>query len=228
MSCPFPGMDPFLEDPRHWDSFHHQLIACLYQILLPGLVDKYRARVQQRCYVTEEPLFTSIIRENRVEEFIEIRNRIDGRLVTLIDIASPANRKLKQGREAYLSTRKNARVCNASIVDIDLLLQGEPLLDIRHGISQEWDFAITVSRAHQRDSEVYPSALGKRLPRFKVPLATDDRDIILDLQSAFLRTYDQGNYASIVDYRQDPDVRLQPKHKDWIHDWLKQLSVRES
>ena len=42
MPNPFPGMDPFLEDEKLWPVFHHQFAACLYQILLPGLVDRYR------------------------------------------------------------------------------------------------------------------------------------------------------------------------------------------
>ena len=62
MPCPFPGMDPYLEDDKLWPPFQHQLVACLYQILLPGLVDRYRARINQRTYVSEQPLFTSIIR----------------------------------------------------------------------------------------------------------------------------------------------------------------------
>jgi hypothetical protein len=48
MPSPFPGMDPYLEDEALWPVFHHQLVTCLYQILLPGLVDRYRARVNQR------------------------------------------------------------------------------------------------------------------------------------------------------------------------------------
>ena len=39
------------------------------------LVDRYRARVGQRRYVTEQALFTSIIRADHEEEFIEIRQR---------------------------------------------------------------------------------------------------------------------------------------------------------
>ena len=54
MPSPFPGMDPYLEDEKLWPAFQHQLISCLYQILLPGLVDRYRARVGQRLYVTEQ------------------------------------------------------------------------------------------------------------------------------------------------------------------------------
>ena len=63
MSSPFPGMDPYLEDGSLWPMFHHQLVTSLYQILLPGLVDRYRARIAQRHYTTEQPLFTSIMRE---------------------------------------------------------------------------------------------------------------------------------------------------------------------
>src|SRR5581483_7100702 len=68
MPSPFPGMDPFLEDEGLWPVFQHQLVTCLYQILLPGLVDRYRARVVQRLYTTEQPLFTSIVREEHREE----------------------------------------------------------------------------------------------------------------------------------------------------------------
>ncbi len=228
MSCPFPGMDPYLEDPRLWGAFHHQLIASLYQILLPGLVDRYRARVQQRCYVTEEPLFTSVIRQDRQEEFIEIRQRTDGKLVTLIDVASPANKVLPQGRAAYLETRRVARAANAGLVEIDLVLQGTPLLDYSRDGLPEWDYAVTVTRAPSPDRfEIYTATLAKRLPRFKVPLAPDDRDTVLDLQAAFLRTYDQGNFAAQIDYRQEPDVRLKPTDQQWMHAWLKQTKVRD-
>src|SRR5437773_273573 len=92
MASPFPGMDPYLESFELWPAFHHQLVTCLYQILLPGLVDRYKARVGQRCYTTEQALFTSIIHEEHKEEYIEIRQRNEGRLVTLVDVVSPANK----------------------------------------------------------------------------------------------------------------------------------------
>ena len=85
MPSPFPGMDPYLDDAALWSAFQRQFVACLHHILLPGLVDRYRARVGQRVYETEMPLFTSVLREQHVEEFIEIRQRGDSRLVTLID-----------------------------------------------------------------------------------------------------------------------------------------------
>ena len=63
MPSPLPGMDPYLETPAVWPAFHRQLVAALYQTLLPGLVDRYRARVMARRYTAELVLFTSITRE---------------------------------------------------------------------------------------------------------------------------------------------------------------------
>src|SRR5713101_3718172 len=92
MASPFPGMDPYLEDEKLWPEFHHQLVMCLYQLLLPGLVDRYRARISPRHYVTEQALFTSIVREEHHEEYIEVRQRSDGRLITMVDCVSPSNK----------------------------------------------------------------------------------------------------------------------------------------
>src|SRR5262245_759190 len=129
MPSPFPGMDPYLEEDKLWPVFHHQFVTCLYQILLPSLVDRYRARVAQRHYVTEQALFTSIVREEHHEEFIEVRQRNDGRLITLIDTVGPANKMSAAGRKAYLDKRREAKTEGANLVEIDLVLQGQPTLD---------------------------------------------------------------------------------------------------
>src|SRR4051812_34613191 len=129
MPSPFPGMDPFLEDEKLWPAFQHQLVHCLYQILLPGLMDRYRARVNQRHYFSEQALFTSIVREEHLEQYIEIRQRVDGRLVTLIDVVSPTNKTTNVGRQAYLDKRKEGRTQNSNLVEIDLVLQGQSLLE---------------------------------------------------------------------------------------------------
>src|SRR3954464_14099843 len=118
MPSPFPGMDPYLEDEGIWPVFQHHLVLCLYQILLPGLVDRYRARVAQRHYVTEQALFTSIVREEHHEDYVEIRQRSDNRLVTLIDLVSPPNKTTPQGRSAYLEKRREGRSASANLVEI--------------------------------------------------------------------------------------------------------------
>ena len=227
MPSPFPGMDPYLEDEQVWPVFQHQLVLCLYQILLPGLVDRYRARIGQRHYVTEQALFTSVVREEHQEEFIEVRQRSDGRLVTLVDVVSPSNKTTDAGRLAYLTKRGEAKAGGANLVEIDLILQGQPTLDYSREGLPEWDYAVTVTRAaHAEKHEIYSSTLQKRLPRFRLPLASDDRDTVLDLHASFTRCYDQGGFAAQIDYQRDPPVRLGDEDRQWVHDLLRQQKLR--
>lgn len=224
MPSPFPGMDPFLETPAVWPAFHHQLIAALYQLLLPGLVDRYRAKVGTRAYTTETPLFTSVVREEHIEEFVEIRGRGDGRLVTLVEVVCPANRTTPAGRAAYLATRTQALGQRAGVVEIDLVTQGAPTLDFNRDGLPPHDHAVTVTRATAPDRyEIYTSPVSKRLPKFKLPLAADDRDTVVDLQVAFARAYDLGNFAAALDYAGPlpADSGLSADTRAWVAGWLK-------
>jgi hypothetical protein len=220
-------MDPFLEEDKLWPVFHHQFVTALYAILLPSLVDRYRARVAQRHYVTEQALFTSVVREEHHEEFIEVRQRSDGRLVTLIDTVSPVNKTTATGRQAYLNKRKEARNEGASLVEIDLVLQGQPTLEYSRDGLPDWDYAVTVTRATQPERfEIYTATLQKRLPRFRMPLAADDRDTVVDLQAAFARCYDQGGFAASIDYQRNPVPVASDEDRRWLDDLLKQQKLR--
>ncbi len=42
MSNPFPGINPYLEQPEFWSDFHNQLVAAIARILIPQLLPKYR------------------------------------------------------------------------------------------------------------------------------------------------------------------------------------------
>jgi len=210
-------MDPFLEDDALWPVFHHQLIMCLYQVLLPGLVDRYRARVSQRHYVTERDRSGSVRCEEHHEDFIEIRQRPDGRLITLVEVVSPANKVTPAGRSAYLDKRREAKSANANLVEIDLVLQGQPTLEYSRDGLPDWDYAVTVTRSTQPERyEIYTATLQKRLPRFRLPLAADDRDMVLDLHTAFTRCYDQDGFAAKIDYAKDPSVRLSTEDHFWL------------
>jgi len=223
MPSPFPGMDPYLEEESLWPTFQHQLVSSLYQIVLPGLVDRYRARVGQRLYTTEQPLFTSVVREEHHEEFIEIRQRTDNRLVTLVDVVSPKNKITEVGKQAYLAKRREAKTAGGNLVEIDLVLQGQPMLDYSREGLPDWDYAVTVTRAAQPERfEIYTATLQKRLPRFRLPLAGDDRDTVVDLHTIFLRCYDQGSFAAKIDYDRDPVTTLTEEKRRWLRELLRQ------
>jgi hypothetical protein len=210
-------MDPYLEDEKLWPAFQQQLVHTLYQMLLPGLMERYRARVAQRQYTSEQALFTSVLREEHAEACLEVRQRGDGRLVTVVEVVSPANKATAAGRQHYLEKRQQARLMNTNLVEIDLVLQGPTLLDHLRDDLPRADYAVVVSRWTQPDRfEVYSANLPKRLPRFRVPLAPDDRDTVLDLQVAVARAYDQGDFAAQIDYRHPPAVKLNEENRAWL------------
>jgi hypothetical protein len=226
MPSPFPGMDPYLEDCKLWPLFQQQLVLCLHQMLQPGLMDRYRARINQRQYFIEQALFTSVVREEHVEELIEIRQRSDGRLVTLIDVVSPTNKTTAIGRQAYLERRASSR--GASLIEMDLLLQGQPMLEYSRNGLPDWDYAITVTRASSPDRhEIYTATLQKPLPRFRLPLAPDDRDTVLDMQAIFTRCFDHSDFADKIDYTSDPPVVIPDEDRKWLAELLKQKKLRE-
>jgi hypothetical protein len=48
MPSPFPGMDPYLENPATWPDLHQRLIAYSAEALQPQLRPKYIARIGER------------------------------------------------------------------------------------------------------------------------------------------------------------------------------------
>jgi len=227
MASPFPGMDPYLESESLWPAFHHQLLASLYQMLLPSLVDRYKARVGQRRYITEQALFTSIVREEHDEEFIEVRNRGASKLITLVEVVSPGNKATMAGRTAYWAKRREGRAAGANLVEIDLVLQGKPTLDFSREGLPDWDYAVTVTRANQPDRfEIYKATLQEHLPRFRLPLSGDDRDTVIDLQNVFTRAYDQGSFADQIDYSREPLTLVSTEDRRWLEDLLRQKKLR--
>ena len=224
MSSPLPGMDPYLEDETLWPDFHRQLVAALREILLPGLESqRYRLAVGSRQYAADGPQGP----RHHHEDNLEIRQVSDDRLVTLVDVVSPSNKQTDAGRQAYLARRAEAKGGGANLVEIDLVLQGQPTLEYSRDGLPEWDYAVTVTRSAKAEQyEIYTATLQKRLPRFRLPLAGDDRETVLDLQTAVARCYDQGGFASKIDYGRDPATTLTPEDKTWINELLKQNKLR--
>ena len=70
MPSPFPGMDPYLEEPGLWPDVHHGLISQIQAVLNPSIRPTYVARVELRVYLSEEddPGRKAIIPDLRIEK----------------------------------------------------------------------------------------------------------------------------------------------------------------
>lgn len=51
MPSPFPGMDPYLEDPTLWPGLHQSFITYIRDVLQPQVRPEYHARIGERVYV---------------------------------------------------------------------------------------------------------------------------------------------------------------------------------
>lgn len=76
MPSPFPGMDPYLEQPGLWPDVHHALISEIQAYLNRLLRPKYHVRVEERVYVSEadDPGREAIVPDLRVAERVSDRS----------------------------------------------------------------------------------------------------------------------------------------------------------
>jgi hypothetical protein len=57
MENPFPGMNPYLEQPELWHQVHNRLIVAIADDLTPQIVPKYRVSIEERVYTSVDDIF---------------------------------------------------------------------------------------------------------------------------------------------------------------------------
>ena len=53
MPSPFPGMNPYLENPELWSEVHHRLITAIADAIAPPIRPKYRVAIEKRAYLSD-------------------------------------------------------------------------------------------------------------------------------------------------------------------------------
>jgi hypothetical protein len=144
--------------------------------------------------------------------YLEVRDRRDRRVVTVLELLSPSNKYAGEDRESYLTKRKELLASAANFVELDLL-RGGPRLPLR-GLPA-CDYYAMVSRPAKRPkADVWAVRLRNPLPRIPVPLGPGGTDAVLDLQAVLHRVYDGAGYASHI-YDVPPEPALAPADAAW-------------
>jgi hypothetical protein len=133
---------------------------------------------------------------------IEVRQVETDRLVTAIEILSPVNKQRNhEARADYLRKRRDLIRSYTHFIEIDLLRGGERT-PLNPPVAQA-SYYFSLSRVEDRPRlAVWTIQLGDRLPRFPVPLADRDPDVIVDMQDALATVYERGGYDARIDYAQ--------------------------
>jgi hypothetical protein len=205
-------------------------------------VEQGGVAVLEATRTTISPSFeVSIASESIRHSFIEIRDPSRGhRLVTLIEIASPSNKRPGPDRQAYLRKQSEVLGSDANLIELDLLRTGERLIvdpSLRaavEGSTPTPDYIALVDRSWRRGEalrvcQVFPIVVTGMLPVIPVPLRQGQDEVPLDLQYNFNRAYDSGPYRrGAVDYTQPPRPLLTAESATWAEQVLRESSARHA
>jgi hypothetical protein len=144
--------------------------------------------------------------------FVEIRDRDNNELITVVELLSPTNKYAGPDREQYLAKARAVQRRWVHFVEIDLL---------RCGPRMPWinlppcDYCVVVSRYQERPKAgFWPIGLRERLPVIPIPLRLGDADAQLDLQQALHHIYDAAGYAYHI-YHGSPEPALASADAAW-------------
>jgi hypothetical protein len=145
---------------------------------------------------------------------IYIRLRETARLVAVIELLSPVNKRRGKGREEYLEKRRTFLKSPIHFIEIDLL-RSYPRMPFDDPLPAA-DYTVMVCKAGERPrSSVWPISVRQPLPTIPIPLLAPDPPVPLDLGQALRTAYERARYDLRVDYRKPPVPPLPPAYAAW-------------
>lgn len=150
---------------------------------------------------------------------VYIRQRETARLVAVIELLSPVNKRRGRGREAYLEKRRTFLASPVHMIEIDLLrryprMPFDDPLPLAH-------YLVMVCKAGERPrSSVWPISVRQPLPMIPIPLLSPDPPVPLELGQALRTAYERARYDLRVDYHQPPIPPLSPADAAWAADLI--------
>lgn len=157
------------------------------------------------------------------ETWLEIRER-DDRVVTVLEILSPANKVPGKGRELYERKRRQVLDGLTNLVEIDLLRVGEPMA--MEGAYPPSHYRILVSRGATRPrADLHYFSVRDPIPDFPLPLQMDEDEPVVALNRLLHDLYDRAGYDLRIDYSKAPYPPLDEEDAVWADDLLRQAAL---
>jgi hypothetical protein len=155
--------------------------------------------------------------------YLEIQDALSRRVVTVIEMLSPSNKKSGQDRADYLAKPQSVLMRKTHFVEIDFRRAGQrpELPEI-----PPCDYYVLASRHEDRDRfcRYWPFGLRDPLPKILVPLSHPDPDVLIDLKEILDRTYDDAGYSRYI-YGRSPEPPLSDSDAKWAREILAAAQV---
>ncbi|MEQ1831186.1 MAG: DUF4058 family protein [Pirellula sp.] len=176
--------------------------------------------------VVADPFEIPIPMESPPQRHLEIVDSGNGnRIVTVIELLSPANKTMPAGRAAYRKKQSEYIQGMVNLVEIDLLRCGEFVMAMPESewpIAHQAPYKICIRRV----TRPWVAAgigvqLQDELPNIAIPLRSQDRDVVLELQPIIDACFRDGRYYTI-----DYDRPLNPPFTESELKWAESLRGR--
>lgn len=159
------------------------------------------------------------------ETYLEIRSVAEDRVVTVLEVLSPSNKRPGEGREQYLRKRLSVVGTLTHLVEIDLLRGGQPMP--MSGYQGTSDYRIVVSRAERRPrADLLAWSLRQPIPVFYLPLQPGDSEPEVDLNRLLHALYDRAGYDLRIPYADEPEPPLVGDDLGWADALLREAGLR--
>jgi hypothetical protein len=229
MPSPFPGMDPFLEQPGLWPDVHNSLVAAIRDSLVPQVAPRYFIGLERRALLLtpDDIVFVgrpdlSVVRPmgqpgpageasgqavldvevpivDEVGEYFLEIREVPSGEIVTVVELLSPVNKIGSGRAEYIKKRLQIFKTLTNLVEIDLLRAGEPMPIVRGGGRR--DYSVLVSHGAQRPhARLYTFDLREPIPNFPLPLLPGDDEPDVELNSILHAVYERARYDLVLDY----------------------------
>lgn len=231
MPSPFPGMNPYMEQPAAWAGVHLHLLANFGQQLAPQVRPRYRVHTERYLAVGGEPRkFRPDLRLEHTPSHASTGVHPAGIAVTeallvvedqpFTDEDIPPHLEIiaedgevvtvievlspinKQGEyKSYLHKRYQLLKAGINLIEIDLLREGQR---VPPAAEIETPYVCLVTRASEwPKTHLWGVSWAQPCPVLPIPLRAGEPDVRLQLQPAVEQAY-SVEFEGFVDYNTEP------------------------
>ena len=245
MPSPFPGMNPYLENPELWSEFHSRMIVAIADALDECLSRDYRVAVEKRVYLSEngESVLvgipdvsvtnsvpdttrtkqTTVIQPLNIEIPIaeEVQERFleirEGATGSVITTIELLSPKNKcNGEGRSAYLQKRQKILTSATHFIEIdLLRGGEPFPMTGAIPS--DYRILISRSYNRPkAQLYAFNLRQAIPGFPIPLRSGEEEPSVELQPLLNQVYNRARFELAINYSQSCKPKLSAEDEAWF------------
>jgi hypothetical protein len=249
MHNPFPGMNPYLEQPGLWPQVHNRLIVAIADDITPQVAPRYLVSIEERVYASTEATPLIGIADVAVTRLpttaSSITTAVPGIAPRRVQVPLPM-----EVTERFLAVRlvqTNEVVCVIEILSPankrsgdgrrayetkrqKILGSATNLVEIdllRGGVGMavaeppQKTYSILVSASGDRpNAELYEFDLADSIPSFPVPLQPNDAVPVVDLQRLLNEVYTRARFDLAIDYHQPLQPVISSQDAAWVQSLL--------